>query len=115
MRPGKPLIWGRIGNTPLLGLPGNPVSTAVCALVFLAPAISKLGGGTHQQHLFSATITTDLPKNDLRQDYIRASIGRGAHGVTIVSPAQRQDNPDLAQRYIFFYEHQQFNFILISL
>ena len=58
MRPGKPLIWGKIGKTPLLGLPGNPVSTAVCALVFLAPAISKLGGGTYQQQLFSATITS---------------------------------------------------------
>ena len=96
MRPGKPLIWGRIGNTPLLGLPGNPVSTAVCALVFLAPAISKLGGGKHQQHLFSATITTDLPENDLRQDYIRASMGRGADGVTTVRPAQRQDSSMMA-------------------
>ncbi len=92
MRPGKPLIWGEIGNTPLLGLPGNPVSTAVCALVFLAPAISKLSGGTHQQHLFSATITTDLPENDLRQDYIRASMGRDDHCVTSVRPAQRQDS-----------------------
>ena len=96
MRPGKPLIWGEIGNTPLLGLPGNPVSTAVCALVFLAPAISKLGGGTHQQHLFSATITTDLPENDLRQDYIRASMGRDDHGVTSVRPAQRQDSSMMA-------------------
>ena len=96
MRPGKPLIWGKIGNAPLLGLPGNPVSTAVCALVFLAPAISKLGGGTHQQHLFSAAITNDLPENDLRQDYIRASIGRADYGVTSVHPAQRQDSSMMA-------------------
>ena len=96
MRPGKPLIWGKIGNAPLLGLPGNPVSTAVCALVFLAPAISKLGGGTHQQHLFSAAITTDLPENDLRQDYIRARMGRADHGVTSVRPAQRQDSSMMA-------------------
>ena len=96
MRPGKPLIWGKIGNTPLLGLPGNPVSTAVCALVFLAPAISKLGRGSHQQHLFSAAITTDLPENDLRQDYIRASIMRTDHGVTSVRPAQRQDSSMMA-------------------
>ena len=96
MRPGKPLIWGRIGNAPLLGLPGNPVSTAVCALVFLAPAISKLGGGTHQQHLFSAAITTDLPENDLRQDYIRARMGRADHGVTSVRPAKRQDSSMMA-------------------
>jgi len=64
--------------------------------VFLAPAISKLGGGTHQQHLFSATITTDLPENDLRQDYIRASMGRDDHGVTSVCPAQRQDSSMMA-------------------
>ena len=96
MRPGKPLIWGKIGETPLLGLPGNPVSTAVCALVFLAPAINKFGGGRHQQHLFSAAITTDLPENDLRQDYIRASIIRTDHGVTSVRPAQRQDSSMMA-------------------
>ncbi len=92
MRPGKPLIWGKIGNTPLMGLPGNPVSTAVCALVFLAPAISKFGGRTDQRHLFSATITTDLPENDLRQDYIRANMERTDDGVTNVRPAQRQDS-----------------------
>ena len=96
MRPGKPLIWGKIGNAPLLGLPGNPVSTAVCALVFLAPAISKLGGGTHQQHLFSAAITTNLPENDLRQDYIRARMECADHGETSVRPAQRQDSSMMA-------------------
>ena len=96
MRPGKPLIWGKIGKTPLLGLPGNPVSTAVCALVFLAPAISKLGGGRQKQYLFSAAITTDLPENDLRQDYIRASIERTDHGVTSVRPAELQDSSMMA-------------------
>ncbi len=96
MRPGKPLIWGKIGRTPLLGLPGNPVSTAVCALIFLAPAIRKFGGGTHQQHLFSAAITTDLPENDLRQDYIRANMERADHSVTSVRPAQLQDSSMMA-------------------
>ena len=92
MRPGKPLIWGKIGNTPLLGLPGNPVSTAVCALVFLAPAISKLVGGTYQQQLFSARLTSDLPKNDQRQDYMRARVEIGDDGLTKVRPAHRQDS-----------------------
>ena len=91
MRPGKPLIWGKIGKTPLLGLPGNPVSTAVCALVFLAPAIRKLGGGTYQQQLFFATITSNLPENDQRQDYMRASLESGDDGLTMVRPAHRQD------------------------
>jgi molybdopterin molybdotransferase len=96
MRPGKPLIWGKIGKIPLLGLPGNPVSTAVCALVFLAPAISKLGGGTYKQQIFNATITSDLPKNDQRQDYLRANMGVGDGGMTIVRPAQRQDSSMMA-------------------
>ena len=96
MRPGKPLIWGKIGKTPLLGLPGNPVSTAVCALVFLAPAISKLGGGTYQQQLFFATITSDLPENDQRQDYMRASLESGDDGLTMVRPAHRQDSSMMA-------------------
>ena len=46
MRPGKPLISGYIDNIPLIGLPGNPVSTAVCAMVFLRPALAHLAGGT---------------------------------------------------------------------
>ena len=96
MRPGKPLIWGTINKTPILGLPGNPVSTAVCALVFLAPAIRKFGGGTHQRNLFSAAITTDLPENDLRQDYVRATMERADNGVTSVRPAQLQDSSMMA-------------------
>ena len=96
MRPGKPLIWGKIDKKPLLGLPGNPVSTAVCALVFLGPAISKLAGGNYQQRLFSATITSDLPENDQRQDYIRANMEFGDGGLTTVRPAQRQDSSMMA-------------------
>jgi len=73
-----------------------PVSTAVCALVFLAPAISKLGGGTYQQQLFSATITSDLPVNDQRQDYMRGSLESGDDGLTMVRPAHRQDSSMMA-------------------
>ena len=96
MRPGKPLIWGKIGDTPLLGLPGNPVSTAVCALVFLAPAICKLGGGTPQHYVFSAPLTTDMPENDQRQDYIRATLTTNANGQTQIRPAPRQDSSMMA-------------------
>ena len=96
MRPGKPLIWGKIGDTPLLGLPGNPVSTAVCALVFLAPAICKLGGGTPQHYVFSAPLTTDMPENDQRQDYIRATLTTDANGQIQISPAPRQDSSMMA-------------------
>ena len=96
MRPGKPLIWGKIGDTPLLGLPGNPVSTAVCALVFLAPAIYKLGGGTPQHYVFSAPLTTEMPENDQRQDYIRATLTTAENGQTQIHPAPRQDSSMMA-------------------
>jgi molybdopterin molybdotransferase len=74
MRPGKPLIFGKLGNTPLLGLPGNPVSTLVCALLFLKPAIAAMQGTDTRTELRSARLATDLAANDARQDYIRARL-----------------------------------------
>jgi molybdopterin molybdotransferase len=72
MRPGKPLIFGRLGTTPLLGLPGNPVSSLVCALLFLKPAIAALLGSATQTPLSSAKLIAPLKANDSRQDYLRA-------------------------------------------
>jgi len=72
MRPGKPLIFGRLGKTPLLGLPGNPVSTLVCALLFLRPAISAMLGTPHSENILTAKLATELRPNDGRQDYVRA-------------------------------------------
>jgi molybdopterin molybdotransferase len=74
MRPGKPLIFGKLGNTPLLGLPGNPVSTLVCALLFLKPAIAAMQGTDTRKPLRSARLARDLAANDTRQDYIRARL-----------------------------------------
>jgi molybdopterin molybdotransferase len=74
MRPGKPLIFGRLGDTPLLGLPGNPVSTLVCALLFLKPAIAAMLGAPTAQTVLSARLAHDLPANDGRQDYLRARL-----------------------------------------
>lgn len=74
MRPGKPLIFGRLGNTPLLGLPGNPVSTFVCALLFVKPAIAALLGRTEARQEHSAKLVRALPANGARQDYIRTRI-----------------------------------------
>jgi len=74
MRPGKPLIFGRLGRTPLLGLPGNPVSTLVCAMLFLRPAISAMLGTTQNEDVTTARLSTALKPNDGRQDYVRASI-----------------------------------------
>lgn len=74
MRPGKPLIFGRLGQTPLIGLPGNPVSTLVCALLFVRPAIAALLGTPHIQRRVSVLVSRELRANDTRQDYIRASL-----------------------------------------
>jgi molybdopterin molybdotransferase len=74
MRPGKPLIFGRLGKTPLLGLPGNPVSTLVCAILFLEPAIAALLGTTSSIPRASARLAKPLAANDTRQDYLRAKL-----------------------------------------
>jgi len=74
MRPGKPLIFGRLGETPLIGLPGNPVSTIVCALLFVRPAIATLLGTTIALQRLPVRLARELPANDSRQDYIRASL-----------------------------------------
>ena len=74
MRPGKPLIFGRLGKMPLLGLPGNPVSSLVCALLFLKPAIAAMLGTTHKPKILTARLAHSLPQNDTRQDYLRAKL-----------------------------------------
>jgi molybdopterin molybdotransferase len=74
MRPGKPLIFGQLGTTPFLGLPGNPVSSFVCAILFLKPSIAAMLGETRKSELRTARIAHALPANDTRQDYVRASL-----------------------------------------
>ena len=73
MRPGKPLIFGKLGATPLLGLPGNPVSSLVTALLFLRPAIATMLGTDTAQPLRRARLAAPLAANDSRQDYLRAN------------------------------------------
>jgi molybdopterin molybdotransferase len=72
MRPGKPLIFGRLGQTPFLGLPGNPVSTLVCATLFLRPAIAAMLGADAATPLRRARLAAPLKANDQREDYLRA-------------------------------------------
>ena len=93
MRPGKPLIWGRLGETPLLGLPGNPVSSLVCGILFLWPAIAALGGrpGTLPP-LRTARLGTPLPQNDRRADYLRATLTRDETGGWVATAAPAQDS-----------------------
>ena len=74
MRPGKPLIFGRLQQTPFLGLPGNPVSTLVCAILFVRPAISALLSAKDDTQTQTARLARDMEQNDTRQDYVRARI-----------------------------------------
>ena len=90
MRPGKPLIFGRLGQTPLLGLPGNPVSTLVCAMLFLQPAIAAMLGTKDETLVVAARLATSLKANDTRQDYIRARIEL-RDGEQLVEPFAVQD------------------------
>lgn len=76
MRPGKPLIFGRLLGKPFLGLPGNPVSGYVCALLFLRPLIAALLGTSCEQLLETARLSGELRENDSRQDYLRARLIR---------------------------------------
>ena len=93
MRPGKPLIFGHLGPVPMLGLPGNPVSTMVCATVFLRPALERLLGlPENSTALVEAVLAVDLKPNDRRQDYLRATSVPGPDGRRMVTPFDRQDS-----------------------
>ncbi|WP_282608227.1 gephyrin-like molybdotransferase Glp [Pelagibius sp. Alg239-R121] len=97
MRPGKPLIFGQIGGTPMLGLPGNPVSSLVCAVLFVRTALDCLLGITEDAlALESAILGSNLPANDRRQDYLRAKISLDGEGRRMATPFGRQDSSMLA-------------------
>lgn len=81
MRPGKPLMVGRLGRTHVLGLPGNPVSSIVCSHLFLLPLLAKLGGQTHSPDICEARLMAPMAANDERQDYVRARVVAGADGL----------------------------------
>jgi len=93
MRPGKPLMVGRYQGTPMVGLPGNPVSTMVCALLFLRPALDRLSGvSALEEAAPTARLGVALPKNDRRQDYLRSRLARAADGALEVFPFEMQDS-----------------------
>ena len=93
MRPGKPLMVGSYRGTPMVGLPGNPVSTLVCALLFLKPALDRLSGApTETAPQSTARLGVALSKNDQRQDYLRSRLAHAADGVLEVFPFEAQDS-----------------------
>ncbi len=94
MRPGKPLMFGRIGAMLALGLPGNPTSSAVCGLLFLRPLLRALLGDPQADADVSepAQLAVALPANGVRQDYMRATLATRADGLWLASPAPNQDS-----------------------
>ncbi len=93
MRPGKPLMVGRYRGTPMLGLPGNPVSTFVCAMLFLKPAIERLSGlSAAAEPMATMRLGAPLAANDRRQDYLRARVARTPDGSEEVFAFDIQDS-----------------------
>ncbi|MGA7490202.1 MAG: gephyrin-like molybdotransferase Glp [Xanthobacteraceae bacterium] len=93
LRPGRPMMHGRLGAMHVLGLPGNPVSAYVCAVLFLVPLIRRLAGrGDVEPVLETARLGCALPQNDERADYMRATLVLGADGVPVATPAAVQDS-----------------------
>jgi len=93
MRPGKPLLFGKIDDLSVFGMPGNPVSTGVCSMLFLKTALATmLGIATTDEPALTAILGDDLGENDLRQDYIRARLETNDDGERIARPFSRQDS-----------------------
>jgi molybdopterin molybdotransferase len=93
MRPGKPLMHGRLDAMRVIGLPGNPVSSYVCAFLFLVPLIRKLSGRSTIHHATeSALLGCDVAANDQREDYLRARLTTREDGVLVVTPVNHQDS-----------------------
>ena len=96
LRPGRPMMHGRLGGMQVLGLPGNPVSSFVCAFLFLVPLIRCLAGRQDVEQMPEpARLGSDLPANDERADYLRATLTPGVEGL-IATPLPDQDSSLMA-------------------
>jgi len=97
VRPGRPMMHGRIEKTRVLGLPGNPVSAYVCAFLFLTPLVRRLAGRTDLMPATeSAVLGRALGANDERADYLRATLERREDGTWVATAFPVQDSSMLA-------------------
>lgn len=92
MRPGKPLMVGAIGAMQVLGLPGNPVASLVCSLLFLEPLIRRIARRAPLERATTARTATALKANDHRQDYLRARLRTDDNGGPVAEAYARQDS-----------------------
>jgi molybdopterin molybdotransferase len=96
LRPGRPMMHGRLGRLQVLGVPGNPVSSYVCSVLFLVPLIRRLSGRSDVERLReTARLGRDLPENDEREDYLRAVLSFGPDG-PVATPVSSQDSSLMA-------------------
>jgi molybdopterin molybdotransferase len=94
LRPGKPMLLAKRGGKIVLGLPGNPVSSAVCAFLFMLPLLRRMQGGVDADadRTLPAVLGSDLPANDMRQDYLRSGLVRDDGGRLVATPHPIQDS-----------------------
>lgn len=91
MRPGKPLMFGRLGTLRVLGLPGNPVASLICSHLFLAPLVAQLAGRPYRLDERTARLAVAMTENDQRQDYVRAA-AEWHNGDLVATPFTIQDS-----------------------
>ncbi|MEM8839415.1 MAG: gephyrin-like molybdotransferase Glp [Pseudomonadota bacterium] len=91
MRPGKPFMFGSLDGVLILGMPGNPVSSLVCSILFLKPLLLAMQGDDPTFRVFKATLTRPLPKNSHRQGYLRATVEFSGNEYR-ASPFDQQDS-----------------------
>jgi molybdopterin molybdotransferase len=92
MRPGKPMMHGRLGAMHVLGVPGNPVSSYVCTLLFLLPLLRLLAGRRDlRPKFFHAVLGRPLKENDKREEYMRATLEE-QNGALVATPFPNQDS-----------------------
>ena len=97
MRPGKPMMHGRLGAMRVVGVPGNPVSAYVCTMLFVVPLIRALSGRSDVHPVCEdALLGCDVAANDVREDYLRARLEKRDDGVLVATPVNHQDSSLLA-------------------
>jgi molybdopterin molybdotransferase len=93
LRPGRPIMHGRVGSMLVLGLPGNPVAAFVCAVLFLVPLLRRLAGRADVSlPVTHAVLGCALPANDERAEYMRATLSTTPYGTLVATPFPKQDS-----------------------